>query len=192
MLDTLIQNELNLNSAVYVLAGDVALGQIEKNRQSADENSANSGNNNSNEKQSLQDNEELQNAVTQYRKALSLNPDNAKAANRLAKLMREQGEFEQAESLYTQAIEAQSMYSSSYRNRAVLRDLYMQKKALALSDYKSYVALLEFEQEQANSGASQLSESQLKTLTTNIRLAKRWVIDTERQVAALEKQKENS
>lgn len=171
-----LANEYNLNSAVYVLAGDIALA-----------------NNSPTE------------AIAHYRTALKLNEYSAKAANRLAMQLREQGEFIKAEKLYTQAINAQPSKSESYRNRAVLYDLYLDEKAKALQDYKAYSALLNYsllaeedpnkaELSQTNTLAATsrpLNDAQLKTLKTNIKLAKRWLSDLSRQIAALERVNSN-
>lgn len=160
LVNRVINNELNVSSSVYVLAGDIALAQSEIEGES-------------------------QQAVAHYRKALSINPDNAKAANRLAKLMRENGEFEQAYSLYTQAIKAQAMHAPSYRNRAVLNDLYLSQKAAALEDYQHYAALLSFQQTQVEQGTLVLADAEQKALDRNIKTVQGWLVDVERQVKAL-------
>jgi len=159
-----LATELNLNSAVYVLAGDIALANGKK-----------------------------VDAMAHYRTALKLNNYNAKAANRLAMQLREQGEFARAEKLYTQAINAQPSQAESYRNRAVLYDLYLDEKAKAYQDYKTYSALLKHSLETHENpdkntvvaNAKALSDIQLTSLKTNIKLVKRWLADVGRQVAAL-------
>lgn len=166
IVTTVINNELNLSSSVYVFAGDVALAKMAE----------------ADDKDTVQ-----QIAITHYQKALSVNPDNAKAANRLAKLMREKGQFAQADGLYSQAIEAQPMHANSYRNRAVLRDLYLHQKAQALQDYQAYAALLQYQQEQSEQGTFVLAESEQKVLKNDLKIVKRWLIDLGRQVSALAK-----
>jgi tetratricopeptide (TPR) repeat protein len=168
-LSSIINSELDLNSAVYVLAGDIALAQ------STETDTAET-----NEKDSF-----YQSAIVHYQKALSLNADNAKAANRLARLMREQGEFNQADTLYSQAINAQPMHEASYRNRAVLRDLYLNQKAQALKDYQSYAALLQYQQNKNEQGELALSDAELKTLKNDLKIVQRWLADLGRQVSAL-------
>jgi tetratricopeptide (TPR) repeat protein len=163
VIEPILANEKNINSSVYLLAGDNALALDEK---ALDTNT--SDKNQTRAKQYRND------AIQYYQAALSLNPDNAKAANRLASIWRQQGKFTRAETLYTQAIDAQPMYTASYRNRAIVRDLYLNKKAEALEDYKAYLALLEWEQSQASN----------RERLSNIKLAKRWVIDVQRQVDA--------
>ena len=176
-IQEVLTKELNLTSAVYVLAGDIALA----NNKQAD-------------------------AVKYYMNALKLNDYNAKAANRLAMQRREQGDFAGAEQLYTQAINAQPSQAESYRNRAVLFDLYLDEKAKALQDYKAYSALLNYQllvhenPDKANVGQVEglssetysLSDTELKSLKTNIKLVKRWLSDVGRQVKALAKTNANS
>jgi len=162
LVNRVINNELNLSSSVYVLAGDIALAQSETE-------------------------DDSQQAIAHYRKALSINPDNAKAANRLAKLMRENGEFEKAYQLYTQAISAQAMHAPSYRNRAVLNDLYLNQKAQALDDYQHYAALLSFRQAQFEQGELVLTQAEQKALNNDLKMVKIWLLDIERQVKALAK-----
>lgn len=172
-----LTKELNLTSSVYVLAGDIALAN---NKQAE--------------------------AIKYYLNALELNDYNAKAANRLAMQRREQGSFVEAEQLYTQAINAQPSKAESYRNRAVLYDLYLNEKAKALQDYQAYSALLNYRllahenPAKANFGsgegmskdANSLSEPELKSLKTNIKLVKRWLSDVGRQVKALARTNANN
>jgi len=169
-INQVLVTELDLNSAVYVLAGDIALA-----------------------------NNKQEEAVRHYRQALKLNDHNAKAANRLAMQLRQQGEFTQAEALYSQAINAQPGQAESYRNRAVLYDLYVDEKAKALQDYEAYSALINYSlslyersesaefahTNEAETNAAPLSDKQLKLLKTNIKLVKRWLIDVGRQVDAI-------
>jgi tetratricopeptide (TPR) repeat protein len=163
-----------------VLAGDIALAQSET---------------------------KTDKAIKYYQQALKLNDYNAKAANRLGMQMRNSGEFKQAETLYTQAINAQPSQPESYRNRGVLYDLYMNEKSKALQDYEYYLALLNHALLEQTSGSSafvnklnpqeaysfkRLSEEELKGLKTDIKLAKRWLLDVGRQVSALEKSRGNT
>lgn len=104
--------------------------------------------------------------------ALEVNPYNPKAANRLATLYREQGQFDTALVYYTRAINAVPMYAPSYRNRGILNDLYILDKASALDDYQTYSALLEYENERLQS----------KDVKKSIKLVKRWIVDVDRQL----------
>lgn len=172
-----LTKELNLTSAVYVLAGDIALANNKQDE-----------------------------AITHYLNALELNDYNAKAANRLAMQRREQGNFADAEQLYTQAINAQPSKAESYRNRAVLYDLYLDEKVKALQDYQAYSALINYQllvhenpdkvnfaqPEGLSSEAVSLSDAELKSLKTNIKLVKRWLSDVGRQVKALARANTNN
>lgn len=115
-LELLFRQEAKLPSQIYVLAGDIALL-----------------------------NGQTQQALQYYQQALNNNKKNATAANRLGKYMREQGNFSRAYALYTQAIQSQPSRPESYRNRAVLNDLYLNNKEEALQDYKAYQALLTYQ-----------------------------------------------
>lgn len=115
-LELLFRQEAKLPSQIYVLAGDIALL-----------------------------NGQTQQALQYYQQALNNNKKNATAANRLGKHMREQGNFSRAHALYTQAIQSQPSRPESYRNRAVLNDLYLNNKEEALQDYKVYQALLTYQ-----------------------------------------------
>jgi tetratricopeptide (TPR) repeat protein len=183
----IIFNDLNVNSAVYVLAGDIALAVA-------------------NTQESDQQNAQTSTAITHYQQALKLNPHNAKAANRLGVHMREIGEFDKADKLYSQAINAQPSLPESYRNRAVLYDLYLNEKAKALLDYQAYSALLDYalyihtntDEAYTNQAAlsetfsaKPLNEKQVKSLKTNIKMVGRWLVDVGRQVDALEKTQSN-
>lgn len=127
-----IATELNLTSGVYVLAGDIALA-----------------------------NSKPEEAIEHYKKALRLNEHNAKAANRMGVQLRAVGKFKEAEQYYSQAINSQPSSGHSYRNRAVLNDLYLNKKVKALEDYNTYAALLEYQLYIQEQGA------QIKVLPTS-------------------------
>lgn len=127
----ILNNEPYLNSGVYLLAGDIAMA---------------------NDKPSM--------AIVHYQKALSLNEYNGKAANRLAMHMRQRGDFAKAEALYSQAIHAQASMAQSYRNRAILYDLYLNQKAKALADYQRYWALLDYTLRQQTTGAKSATKTQ--------------------------------
>lgn len=178
ILAQVMATEVNLSSPVYVLAGDIALA-----KQNVDE------------------------AIVHYQQAIKLNQYNAKAANRLGMQMREQGKFTEAEKYFSLAIYAQPSLPQSYRNRAVLFDLYLGEKEKAQQDYQSYSALLNYQlalNEHINnpSGAENsfshplsnnytqahvLSDSQMQELRANLTLVERWLIDIGRQVEALKK-----
>lgn len=175
-MNQILNNELNLSSHVLVLAGDISHAL---SLQEASGDAANTLNE-----------QYLNTAKKHYRRALSINQHNAKAANRLAKLLREQGDFEQAHELYTQAINGQPSHAYSYRNRAVLNDLYLNRKAEALSDYQTYAALLKDKQATHSQDSSDntqlaLTEAQDKALKKDLKMVGRWLADVQRQVNAL-------
>lgn len=107
--------------------------------------------------------------------ALAVNADNPKAANRLAQIMRQQGDFARALALYTQAIDADPMHAPSYRNRGVLNDLYLGDKAAALEDYQVYAALL----------AHYHGDEQSKEIKQAIKLVNIWIVDVDRQLQTI-------
>lgn len=165
-----------LSSGAYVLAGDIYLGLA----------------NSSTEKDQAM--RYAASAKQSFANALSLNTHNYKAANRLGLLHRERGEFKQALKWYTQAIEAYPGHAVSYRNRGILLDLYMADKAAALADYRTYITLLEFQQ--AYHEQSELAQgvpispeqagqfAKPDELKRELRRAKGWQIDLERQLKA--------
>jgi tetratricopeptide (TPR) repeat protein len=82
-------------------------------------------------------------AVKQLEKALSLNPHNYFAHNRLAALLRQQGQFKQAELHYQKATASWPGFAEAYLNKGILYDLYLGNKKQALENYQLYQALVE-------------------------------------------------
>lgn len=123
-----------LNSSAYVLLGDIHLALWQASKKSIEINT---------HKPDISTPSDFDLAASSFDSALSLNKYNYKAANRRAMLYREQGEFDKALALYSQAINAYGGYALSYRNRGVLQDLYLGNKTAALQDYAQYEALLE-------------------------------------------------
>lgn len=119
-------------------------------------------------------------AQQDYEQALKLNAHNYKAANRLAKLLREEGEFAKAKAYYDRAIESYPAHANSYRNRAVLLDLYLGDKQGAKADYEMYVSLLEYAQVMRPLANDTFKDEQRRL----IRSAKGWLLDLERQLAS--------
>jgi|TARA_R110002096_G_scaffold405556_1_gene603636 tetratricopeptide (TPR) repeat protein len=99
--------------------------------------------------------------MTRYlNNAISVNSLNYLAHNELALLLRQQGQFQQALSHYELALKSWPAFAQAYHNRAILYDLYMGRKSLALADYELYQVL-------SNDDSRQL---------------KGWIMDLQRQI----------
>lgn len=133
-------------SSLWTLAGDIAVGQNK-----ADE------------------------AINAYLKAVELNPDNPYAHNRLAMRYREDGDFRSALDHYNQAIAAWPGFAKAYRNRGILKDLYLGQKREALRDYQLYQQLITL----ANKPSKQ-SQRQIKA----------WLADLQHQIDSDEPKQE--
>ncbi len=70
--------------------------------------------------------------------AISINPDLAPAYNYLGVTDRNLGQFRQAEQAYQKAIHADPTYAIAWLNLGILYDIYMDKPAQALLQYKQY------------------------------------------------------
>lgn len=77
-------------------------------------------------------------ATTYAKKAMLQNPNNLDARNLLGLLAREQGDFNKAEALWLDNLYRWGGYAPSYKNLAILYDLYLGKPKKALSYYKQY------------------------------------------------------
>lgn len=144
-----------LNSAAYVLKSDLALAL---------------------------NNAEL--AIIALQSALEVNKYDAKALNRLASLMREQGDFSRALSLLNRAIAATPSDAASYRNRGVLYDLYLNQKPQARVDYQHYLALLKLDNSRSDASVDKVKTDQVEK---NIKLVSRWLVDLSRQIKTSER-----
>ena len=106
----------------------------------------------------LQDNDaSLKTAVSHYRRAIDINPANYLAHNRLARTLREQGKFSEAEQHYRQALVSWPAYDKAYLNLGILYDLYMGDKQKALEQYQIYQALQDKPQRQIKGWIADLS-----------------------------------
>lgn len=85
----------------------------------------------------------LASAYSHFYKATQINPHNYRARNRLAKVLRQQGRFNEAETEYKKAIESWPGFANGYKNLGILYDLYIGNKQAALDNYQIYQALQE-------------------------------------------------
>lgn len=77
-------------------------------------------------------------AMQHYQAAVSANPHNYYAHNRLGALQRKMGKFTEAEKSYQAAISAWPGFSDAYLNLAILQDLYLNQKTSAVENYQIY------------------------------------------------------
>jgi tetratricopeptide (TPR) repeat protein len=108
----------------------------------------------------------LERQIAYLNNALKANPDNYVAHNKLAVLLRKQGEFTVALRHYDLALSSWPAFPEARLNRGILNDLYLGNKAAALEDYQLYQALL----------------------TEPSRQLKGWIIDIERQLQTQQQQ----
>ena len=111
-------------------------------------------------------------AIAHYQQAIYVNELNYFAHNRLATLLREKGEFEQAKAHYEKALTAWPAFVTARQNLAILLDIYMGQQSAALKEYETVAAL---------SALNGQSES---------RQLKGWIADLSRRVAAQEKREQ--
>ncbi len=100
----------------------------------------------------------VEKAKSAFQKALSINPKNPFALNELAILNRVDGEFDQAEKLYRQALSTYPDYENAHLNLAILCDVYLRKIDCALNHYQAYLNLSGGQDKQVNAWVSQLKK----------------------------------
>jgi tetratricopeptide (TPR) repeat protein len=81
-------------------------------------------------------------AQSAFLSALDANPQNCDALNQLGVLARKAGRFSDAESYYSQCIDAQPLYPHAHLNLAILYELYMGRLGEALAAYNTYQTML--------------------------------------------------
>lgn len=86
---------------------------------------------------------ELAKAEASFNKALTINPLNNEAYNQLGVLLREQGRFQEALSVYQKALEVWPHAPATLRNLGILYDLYMGEFEKALAAYELALRLAE-------------------------------------------------
>lgn len=107
-----------------------------------------------------------------YRKAIAVNQHSYVARNRLAKTLREQGQFSQAEEQYKQALISWPGFAEAYLNLGILYDLYMGDKEKALENYQTYQALIDQPERQVKGWIADLSRQVASQKTSQIAEAK--------------------
>ena len=80
-------------------------------------------------------------AIDAYRKAITARASFAEASYNLGIAYREKGDFQNAESAYLSAIKADGTLAGAHFNLAVLYDLYLNRPAEALRQYREYQGL---------------------------------------------------
>jgi tetratricopeptide (TPR) repeat protein len=81
---------------------------------------------------------DLDAAAHALQQAVERDPHSALAWTELGIVQRLGGKFQDAEHSYSQAIAADPAYAPAYRDRAVLRDLYLDQPVAALGDFEQY------------------------------------------------------
>mgnify|MGYP000731230794 CR=1 FL=1 len=105
-------------------------------------------------------------ALTHFKQALAVNPNNYVASSRIASLLREQGDFDGARQHYEKALKAWPGLVSAHINLGILYDLYLGNKEDALAHYKL---------------AQKLNELDNKPVNKQLKI---WIIDVGRQLKA--------
>lgn len=80
-------------------------------------------------------------AIDYFSQAIVVNPANLVAYNQYAIFLREQGDFEQAQAIYLDALVVWEDYPDTHKNLGVLYDLYLGNKEAALQHYVTYQEL---------------------------------------------------
>lgn len=82
-------------------------------------------------------------AEASFRSAIAANDNNVFAWNQLAALLREDGEFAEAQTYYREALKRWPDYGDAHRNLGILLDLYLHQPDEALVHYRKAQALQE-------------------------------------------------
>lgn len=76
-----------------------------------------------------------------FQKSISINARNIRAYDEYGVFLREQGRFDEAETIYLQALEQWEASAETHRNIGILYDLYVGKPEQALEHYNRYQML---------------------------------------------------
>jgi tetratricopeptide (TPR) repeat protein len=102
----------------------------------------------------------MEQAKSEFQKALQLNPENVVCLNHLGIISRNEGKFKQAYDYYEKALQIDPDYAYAHRNFGILLELYMGKLPEALEHYKRYQELTKEEDQEV----------------------KKWIVDLARRV----------
>ncbi len=100
-----------------------------------------------------------------FKQSIDRNSNNLLAYNQYGIFLREQGRFEQAESIYLQALAIWEPHADTHRNIGILYDLYLGNKKNALRHFYRYQALQDFKD----------------------KIVAGWIVDLERQLSSVER-----
>ncbi len=87
-------------------------------------------------------------ALSSYRKAFDLNPQDAVSANNLSLLLREKGRFKEAVAVLKEGLEYSPGTAELHYNLAVIAELYLLDLRTALEHYKAYQAITKEDEQQ--------------------------------------------
>ena len=87
-------------------------------------------------------NQQTDTAKSAIAQSVAIQPNNYYAYNLLGVIERSTGQFEAARSAYEKAISIYPGYPASYKNLAILADIYLRDYTLAMTNYKKYESLV--------------------------------------------------
>lgn len=102
--------------------------------------------------------DQFEQAVGAFSRALDRNPDNAVAHNGIGIAYRSMGQHARAQDAYEQALRLNPNYAQAQFNLAILLDRYLQRPAQALPAYERYMTLTEDEELRVQAWIAELRE----------------------------------
>ncbi len=94
------------------------------------------------------------------KKAIAKNPDMTQALHLLAIIENKRGNIKKSEQLYLQAIQHKPNYAIAHYNLALLYDIYLQKRELAIIHYQKYLALIDYKDQRTADWLNELNRLQ--------------------------------